>query len=203
MTTSDKTIEQIFDVKITFLRELISIRNEESKTALESANINLNGRLSMLESLTDSKMKGTQTALEVKAVEMERRLEALNQLRSEVIKDRSVYIRNDVYDVNHAQLTTTLNTVLQRIAVNESDRATIISQIAYIEEIRKEINFFREHYLKVETYDVKTAYYDTFVNTAANRLTAIETKALTWTAAIALFVVVMNFAMFFVERMLK
>ncbi len=203
MTTSDKTIEQIFDDKITHLRELISIRNEESKKALESANINLNGRLSMLESLTDSKMKGTQTALEVKAVEMERRLEALNQLRSEVIKDRSVYIRNDVYDVNHAQLTTTLNTILQRIAVNESDRTTIISQIAYIEEMRKEINFFREHYLKVETYDVKTAYYDTFVNTTANRLTAIETKTLTWTAAIALFVVIMNFAMFFVERMLK
>lgn len=43
-------------------------------------------------------------AMLVAASSLERRLEALNNLRSEVMKDRDMFLKKDVYDQMHAEL---------------------------------------------------------------------------------------------------
>lgn len=47
----------------------------------------------------DLRFEAADKALTLKSEEMERRLEGLNELRAEVIRDRSQFVKQDVYDL--------------------------------------------------------------------------------------------------------
>jgi len=79
----------------------------------------------------------TDSALKLHAKEMERRLEGLNQLREEVVRDRELLLRREIYDE-------------------------------------------------------KTKSCDSLFVSLGTRITKIETRAITWTAAIAMFFVLVN-----------
>jgi hypothetical protein len=81
--------------------------------------------------------KALALALKVQSTETERRLEGLNQLREDVVKDRSLFIRQEVY-------------------------------YAHIEADKKMDD------------DTK------------RRLTIVETRSITWTAAIAMFLIIVE-----------
>ena len=83
----------------------------------------------------DFRFKAAHDALKTASAELERRLEGLNQLRSEVIKDRELFIKKDIYDT-------------------------------------------------------KTAFYDDWCRSVDKSLTKIETRSITWTAAIGIFFII-------------
>ena len=156
-----------------------------------------------LESLICSKLEGTATALSVKNAEMERRLEALNELRGEVLKDRVMFLRNDVYEAKHSELTNILNNIINRITIIETDKIAIDSKLVLLNKLQTEVAADRDQFIKSDIYMIKTASYDNFVSDTRDRITVIETRNITWTASIALFVIIMNFVMFFIERFYK
>jgi hypothetical protein len=96
-----------------------------------------------------SRLDGMDVALGVRAQEIERRLEGLNQLRNEVVKDRDLFIRKDVF-YQHQD-----------------------AQNKQYEEIEKRLSL-----------------HDT-------RITIIETRAVVWTAAIAMFFTIVQVLMRF------
>lgn len=53
----------------------------------------------------------------------------------------------------------------------------------------------REDLLKRETYEIKTAYYDEWCKTVDKQLTEINSAHRTWTAAIAIFFVLVQIAL--------
>jgi hypothetical protein len=94
-----------------------------------------------------SRLNGMDLAIDVRAQEMERRLEGLNELRQDVVKDRDLFVRKDVF-YQHQD-----------------------SQNKQYEEIEKRVGM-----------------HDT-------RITIIETRAVVWTAAIAMFFTVVQVLM--------
>ena len=150
-------------------------------------------KINALKELISSKMEGTEKALQVKTVEMERRLEGLNQLRADVVADRAMYVRNDVYDSKHTLLLNDLNNLSNRMSVQETNRVAVESKLVMMSKLQEEVNFGRDIYLKAETYLIKTKYYDEFVSDMKDRVTKIETRSVTWTAAIGLFFVIIQF----------
>lgn len=150
-------------------------------------------KINALKELISSKMEGTEKALQVKTVEMERRLEGLNQLRADVVADRAMYVRNDVYDSKHSLLLNDMNNLSNRMSVQETNRVAVESKLVMMSKLQEEVNFGRDIYLKAETYLIKTKYYDEFVSDMKDRVTKIETRSVTWTAAIGLFFVIIQF----------
>ena len=150
-------------------------------------------KINALKELISSKMEGTEKALQVKTVEMERRLEGLNQLRADVVADRAMYVRNDVYDSKHTLLLNDLNNLSNRMSVQETNRVAVESKLVMMSKLQEEVNFGRDIYLKAETYLIKTKYYDEFVSDMKDRVTKIETRSVTWTAAIGIFFVIIQF----------
>ena len=150
-------------------------------------------KINALKELISSKMEGTEKALQVKTVEMERRLEGLNQLRADVVADRAMYVRNDVYDSKHSLLLNDMNNLSNRMSVQETNRVAVESKLVMMSKLQEEVNFGRDIYLKAETYLIKTKYYDEFVSDMKDRVTKIETRSVTWTAAIGIFFVIIQF----------
>ena len=155
-------------------------------------------KINALKELISSKMEGTEKALQVKTVEMERRLEGLNQLRADVVADRAMYVRNDVYDSKHSLLLNDMNNLSNRMSVQETNRVAVESKLVMMSKLQEEVNSGRDIYLKAETYLIKTKYYDEFVSDMKDRVTKIETRSVTWTAAIGFFFVIVQFVLHFI-----
>jgi hypothetical protein len=66
-----------------------------------------------------------------------------------------------------------------------------------LNELRKSVERDRDEFIKKETYNIKTSWYDEWCRGVDKRLTASETRAVTWTAAIALFFVIVQVALRF------
>ena len=59
----------------------------------------------------DLRFEALDKALELKSLEMERRLAGMNELREEVMKDRSQFVRSDMYDVASREFRSVVNRV--------------------------------------------------------------------------------------------
>ena len=64
-----------------------------------------------------------------------------------------------------------------------------------LNELRNEVTKDREQFLRAETYANKTEFYDRWITSVERRLTVIETRSITWTAAIAVFFLIVQIAM--------
>jgi hypothetical protein len=74
----------------------------------------------------------------------------------------------------------------------ELERRLEVLNHAHEQQIRD-----RGEFVKQKEYDIKTAYYDDWCRGVDRKLTAIETRAVTWTAAIALFFIIVEVALHF------
>jgi hypothetical protein len=101
-------------------------------------------KIKLLIGNVDTRLNGMDTALKLKSDEMDRRLVVLNELRSEVLKDREQFLRQEVYNA------------------------------------------------KIQNYDFS-------ISNITRRITIIETRAVTWTAAIGVFFVLLQIALHFVR----
>ena len=61
-----------------------------------------------------------------------------------------------------------------------------------LNELRGEVTKDRDQFLRSETYSNKTEFYDRWITSVERRLTVIETRSITWTAAIAVFFLVVQ-----------
>jgi len=81
--------------------------------------------------------------------ELERRLDGLNQLRSEVVKDREVFLRRDVYDEGHKALTVRFDiaerAATARIEVVERNLAWIIGVGSALVALSFLVGYFLNH----------------------------------------------------------
>jgi len=53
----------------------------------------------------------------------------------------------------------------------------------------------REEFVRKPEYDIKMAYYDEWCRGVDKKLTTMETRSVTWTAAIALFFIIVQVAL--------
>lgn len=67
-----------------------------------------------------ARMDGMDSALVLRAQEMERRLEGLNQLRSEVTRDRDMYLQRSVYDIKTDIYDRWMQDMSRRMTVQET-----------------------------------------------------------------------------------
>jgi hypothetical protein len=82
--------------------------------------------------IIDQRFAEQDRALQLSRDELERRLEGLNQLRQDVVKDRSEYVTRDVYELNHKVLESRINSVEDAIAQMETRTATIIALMGFV-----------------------------------------------------------------------
>ncbi len=104
-------------------------------------------KFASLEKMMNTRFDALDESMKSRTSDLDRRLAGLNELRNEVVKDRSLFVKQEVYDYSHRNLMDTVNNLNERL------------------------------------------------NLISNRLTAIETRAVTWTAAIALFFVALQIVM--------
>ena len=64
-----------------------------------------------------------------------------------------------------------------------------------LNDLRSEVTRDRERFLLKETYEGKTEFYDRWITSVERRLTVIETRSITWTAAIAVFFLIAQVAL--------
>jgi uncharacterized protein YhaN len=75
-----------------------------------------------------------------------------------------------------------------RLAAKEDTERRLEALNALRESVEKD----RSQFVKGETYDVKTKYYDEWCRMMEARMTSVETKIVTWVAAVALFSVIIQ-----------
>jgi len=102
-----------------------------------------------LEKVINTRFAALDEALVLRTGDLNSRLKVLNELRNEVVKDRSLFVTVNAYETAHH--------FLERSVVSVDDKANLI----------------------------------------INRLTVVETRAVTWTAAVALFFMVMQVVLHF------
>ena len=66
-----------------------------------------------------------------------------------------------------------------------------------LNELRTAVERDRAQFVKQEVYDTKTAYYDNWCRGVDNKLTTLETRSLTWTAAIGVAFTLLQIAIHF------
>ena len=72
--------------------------------------------------------------------------------------------------------------------------ADIERRLNLLNQLREEVVVDRDRFLNKETYDIKTTFYDNWCATVNDRLTRIETRSVVWTAALAIFFILVEFA---------
>lgn len=77
----------------------------------------------------EQRMDAMDEALELATREKDRRLGELNNLRREVMSDRSQFVRSDVYGPRHDQLDAQLATIDKRLTTVETRSAVISAAI--------------------------------------------------------------------------
>lgn len=68
----------------------------------------------------EARLDGMDEALGLRTRELERRLEGLNELRSEVIKDREQFLRQEVYNIKTSQYDAWVMQTNKRLTVMET-----------------------------------------------------------------------------------
>ena len=68
-----------------------------------------------------------------------------------------------------------------------------------LNQLRQEVIRDRETFLEKKVYDIKTQGYDSWCSDISKRITIIETRSVTWTAAIGLFFVLVQIALHFIK----
>jgi hypothetical protein len=68
-----------------------------------------------------------------------------------------------------------------------------------LNQLRKEVQSDREQFVKKETYEIKTSWYDEWCNDVSSRLTKIETRSVVWTTAIGIFFVIVQIAIYLLK----
>ena len=76
------------------------------------------------------RLKAMDDALLLKANQLEQRLEALNELRRQVVEDREVFLRKEVYDFKTQYYDRFIESTLQRITVIETRHVVTTAAIA-------------------------------------------------------------------------
>jgi hypothetical protein len=72
-----------------------------------------------------------------------------------------------------------------RIALANSQNETRLAGLNHLKEDRDQL-------VKLGEYNIKVKYYDEFVMIATNKFTAIETRHVVWTSALAIFFTVLT-----------
>ena len=74
-------------------------------------------------------------------------------------------------------------------------REEVARRLGELNQLRREVETDRSRLLPRETFDTYHAEGTTWRERVEKRLTQIETRAITWGAALAVFVVILNFAL--------
>jgi exo-beta-1,3-glucanase (GH17 family) len=64
-----------------------------------------------------------------------------------------------------------------------------------LNQLRNEVTEDRSEFLRKETYDAKTTTYDTWIITVEKRFSTMETRSATWTAAVGVLFLIVQFAL--------
>lgn len=68
-----------------------------------------------------------------------------------------------------------------------------------LNELRGDVVRDRDWFVRREAYEIKTTYYDEWMHRVNDRLTKIETRTVVWTGAVALFLIVIEIALHFIQ----
>ena len=150
------------------------------------------------------------TALETSKSGTDSKLELLNKLREEVTQDREQFARGDLV-ANYIMSSDTFHRDIgTRVSVLESKYQEVIAKIAVIPEIKdsmiksfesvkNEMSNTAEKTVKTDLYTEKIKFYDTFIGKASDRLTSIETRAITWNAAFGIGLILAEIVLHFIN----
>jgi hypothetical protein len=73
-------------------------------------------------------------------------------------------------------------------------------RLEQLNELRKEVTKDRDQFLKKDIYDAKTNFYDNWCSQVSERLTRIETRSVTWTAAVGLIFLIVTVVLQWVRK---
>jgi hypothetical protein len=97
---------------------------------------------SKIETLS-TRLDGMDKAVEIKTIDMERRLEGLNELRNDVIKDRSLLVRQDTYKMKIRMIDdwiTTANEKLTTLMISYNNRISLAHWLSIVAIILTAVN---------------------------------------------------------------
>ena len=69
-----------------------------------------------------------------------------------------------------------------------------------LNELRADVTKDREQFVKQETYNIKTTFYDEWCRGVDKEITAMRTRSVTWTAALGVFFILIELAIYFFRR---
>ena len=85
-----------------------------------------------------------QRSLELAAAQIERRLDDLNELRAEVLKDRTEYVRLDIYRAEHGALKSELLAQIDKVSgLTEAIRASLDNVQKSLDRAEGAVNTWR------------------------------------------------------------
>ena len=79
----------------------------------------------------------------------------------------------------------------------QAARVDLERRLDSLNHLRDEVGRDRAMFVKLETYNVKTAYYDSWCRGVDEKLTTLNTRSLTWTAAIGVAFTLVQIALHF------
>lgn len=88
----------------------------------------------------------------------------------------------------------------QALVLRTSD---IERRLEGLNQLRSEVVKDREQFVRKESYDEKHMFLEEKLNTQGTRLTIMETRSVVWTAAIGMFFVIVQLAMFYFHSISK
>ena len=80
----------------------------------------VNTKIRSLDEMVKVQLNAIDKALVIKTAELERRLELLNELRNEVVSDRTQFVRREAYDIIVDTIQKSIRGVEKRITVIET-----------------------------------------------------------------------------------
>jgi hypothetical protein len=141
----DKSSEECLSLLKVFER-LVKLETEFSVSSCNSKEA-----LEMARNLLEKDTKSTKEIIDTK-------LQHLNQLREEVIEDRAIFVRNEIFN----DLREKTNIISNQLTIYRSDQVKLENNIKTIEKDIRDILKANDLFLKKETYEIKASFYDTW-----------------------------------------
>lgn len=110
-----------------------------------------------LRDYVDIKMSASEKAVKIASDNLQRELEKLNELRQDVVKDRSLFVRQDAYEVKIKSIDLSIQEVKEKQISLETKFVTWISAISvFFIIIQIMLNYFNRKKVEDKTNPLRT-----------------------------------------------
>lgn len=131
---------------------------------------------------------GIETSIEATCKKIEQ-LEKLNEEKFKSV-EKNISNNKELADVK-------FKSIKDKMA---DSSAVLEERLEGLNKLREDVTTDRNQFLRKEPYDAKTTTYDNWIITVEKRFSTSESRAATWTAAIGLFFLLVQIAMYWLKK---